>query len=68
MKNHQIPDQPITISSTLQDNLFETFKIFWKAGYSYGKTGREDDFYARVLEDIMNMNQMDFLKKYNNGD
>lgn len=67
MENHQAPNQQPYISKTLQDNLFETFKIFWKAGYSYGKTGRDDDFYARVLEDIMNMNQSDFLKKYNNG-
>jgi hypothetical protein len=59
MENHQAPSQQPYVSKTLQDNLFETFKIFWKAGYSYGN--------ARVLEDIMNMNQSDFLKKYNNG-
>lgn len=67
MENHQAPSPQPHVANTLQDNLFETFKIFWKAGYSYSKTGRDEDFYARVLEDIMNMNQIDFLKKYNNG-
>ena len=66
MDNQPNTSQPY-VAETLQDNLFETFKIFWKAGYSYGKTGRDEDFYARVLEDIMNMNQTDFLKKYTNG-
>ena len=66
MDNQPNTSQPY-VTETLQDNLFETFKILWKAGYSYGKTGRDEDFYARVLEDIMNMNQTDFLKKYNNG-
>lgn len=66
MDNQPNTSQPY-VTETLQDNLFETFKIFWKAGYSYGKTGRDEDFYARVLEDIMNMNQTDFLKKYTNG-
>jgi|688.fasta_scaffold195088_2 hypothetical protein len=55
------------VNFTLQDNLFETFKIFWKAGFSYSKTGRDEDFYARVLEDIMNLPQDEFLKKYSNG-
>lgn len=66
MDNQPISSQPY-VNFTLQDNLFETFKIFWKAGYSYGKTGRDEDFYARVLEDIMNMPQEEFLKKYSNG-
>ena len=66
MDNQPNTSQPY-VHETLQDNLFETVKIFWKAGYSYGKTGRDEDFYARVLEDIMNMNQTDFLKKYTNG-
>ena len=51
-------------TSTFQDNLFETFKIFWKVGYSYGKTGRNEDFYARVLEDFMTMPEQEFLTKY----
>lgn len=66
MENQQTPSQSIS-SATLQDNLFESFKIFWKAGYSYGKTGRDEDFYARVLEDIMNLSQIEFLNKYSNG-
>ena len=39
-------------------------KVFWKAGYSYGKTGRNDDFYARVLEDFVTMPEDDFIAKY----
>jgi|TARA_R110000868_G_scaffold352758_2_gene613990 hypothetical protein len=66
MDNQPNPSQPY-VNFTLQDNLFETFKIFWKAGFSYSKTGRDEDFYARVLEDIMNMPQEEFLKKYSDG-
>lgn len=49
---------------TFQDDLFSTMKIFWKAGYSYGKTGNNEDFYARTLEDFMNLPHQEFLKKY----
>ena len=49
---------------TFQDDLFSTMKIFWKAGYSYGKTGNNEDFYARTLEDFMNLPYQEFLKKY----
>jgi hypothetical protein len=66
MTDNQPTSQPY-VNFTLQDNLFETFKIFWKAGFSYSKTGRDEDFYARVLEDIMNMPQEEFLKKYSDG-
>lgn len=52
-------------NSTFQDKLFEVFKVFWKAGYSYGKTGRNEDFYARVLEDFMILSEEEFLSKYN---
>lgn len=51
---------------TFQDDLFSTMKIFWKAGYSYGKTGNNEDFYARTLEDFMNLPHQEFLKKYGN--
>ena len=49
---------------TFQDNLFTVTKIFWKVGYSYGKTGRNDDFYARVLEDFGNLPIDEFIAKY----
>jgi hypothetical protein len=49
---------------TFQDNLFTVTKIFWKVGYSYGKTGRNDDFYARVLEDFGNLPITEFIAKY----
>ena len=51
---------------TFQDNLFTVTKIFWKAGYSYGKTGRNDDFYSRVLEDFGNLPITEFIAKYDN--
>ena len=66
MDNQPNTSQPY-VNFTLQDNLFETFKIFWKTGYSYSKTGRDEDFYARVLEDAMNLPQDEFLKKYSDG-
>jgi hypothetical protein len=49
---------------TFQDNLFIVTKIFWKVGYSYGKTGRNEDFYARVLEDFGNLPIDEFIDKY----
>ena len=49
---------------TFQDDLLNTMKIFWKAGYSYSKTGRDEDFYTRVLEDLMNSSFRKFLEKY----
>lgn len=50
---------------TFQDKLLEITKVFWKAGYSYGKTGRNDDFYARVVEDFMILPEEEFIDKYN---
>jgi hypothetical protein len=49
---------------TFQDNLFTVTKVFWKAGYSYAKTGRNDDFYARLLEDFVILPQDEFIAKY----
>lgn len=49
---------------TFQDNLFMVTKVFWKAGYSYGKTGRNEDFYARILEDFGNLPVNEFIAKY----
>jgi hypothetical protein len=51
---------------TFQDNIFEMWKIFWKAGYSYAKTGNSKEFYTTLLEDVMNMSQEEFLNKYGN--
>lgn len=53
-------------TSTFQDNLFQIMKLFWKAGYSYGKTGRNEDFYARLMEDFMMLPEEEFLDKYGN--
>jgi len=53
-------------ASTFQDNLFQIMKLFWKAGYSYGKTGRNEDFYARIVEDFMMLPEQEFLEKYGN--
>lgn len=58
--------EPVKPPKTFQDDLLETMKIFWKAGYSYGKTGNNEDFYARTLEDFMNLSYQEFLKKYGN--
>ena len=58
--------EPAEAPRTFQDDLFSTMKIFWKAGYSYGKTGNNEDFYARTLEDFMNLPYQEFLKKYGN--
>jgi hypothetical protein len=49
---------------TFQDKLLEITKVFWKAGYSYSKTGRNEDFYARLVEDFMMLPEEDFLNKY----
>ena len=66
-KTNQKP--PVIVKSspqTFQDSLFDTLKVFWKAGYSYGKTGRNEDFYARLMEDFMNLPHQEFVKKYDN--
>lgn len=49
---------------TFQDKLFETFKIFWKAGYSYSQTNNNADFYPRVLEEFNEQDLEEFLKRY----
>jgi hypothetical protein len=58
--------EPVEAPKTFQDDLFATMKIFWKAGYSYGTTGHNEDFYARTLEDFMNLPYQEFLNKYGN--
>lgn len=52
------------IPNSYQDNVFEVWKIFWKAGYAYKHTGKDEHFYARVLEDVMNLPLEEFLEKY----
>jgi hypothetical protein len=56
--------QAISTKPTFQDKLLEITKLFWKAGYSYARTGRNDDFYSRLLEDFMVLPEEEFLNKY----
>jgi len=49
---------------TYQDTVFEIWKIFWKAGYQYKHDGKDEHFYARLLEDVMNLPTEEFLEKY----
>jgi|NOAtaT_6_FD_contig_21_7401932_length_849_multi_3_in_0_out_0_2 hypothetical protein len=67
--NHK--DQPKKVRNieksmfpTFQDKLFETFKIFWKAGYSYAKTNNQNDFYPKVVESFNEEELDEFLKRY----
>ena len=66
--NSKQPTKPVKPWSkpTFQDKLYEVVKVFWKAGYSYGKTGRNDDFYTRLLEDFVTLPEDEFIEKYNN--
>lgn len=68
METNQIPKSnkkmEFEYPKTFQDDLMNTMKIFWKSGYSYSKTGRNEDFYVRVLEDFMNLSFRKFLEKY----
>jgi len=54
------------INPTLQDKLYATWKIFWKAGYDYHHTGKQDSFYTTLLEDLGTMELDEFLNKYGN--
>jgi hypothetical protein len=51
-------------SKTFQDSLFAVTKIFWKAGYQYNTSGKNDVFYSTLLEDFMNLSYQEFLAKY----
>jgi hypothetical protein len=51
-------------SKTFQDSLFSVTKVFWKAGYQYSQKGKNEDFYATLLEDFMNLSYQEFLTKY----
>jgi hypothetical protein len=46
--------------------LYATWKIFWKAGYDYHHTGKQDSFYTTLLEDLGTMELDEFLNKYGN--
>jgi hypothetical protein len=63
--NQPVPNKPESTSQTFQDSLFDILKVFWKSGYSYGITGRNEDFYARLMDDFMNLSLEEFIKKYN---
>jgi len=62
--NHHSPKKDESISPTFQDHFYEVLKVFWKAGYSYGITGRNEDFYAKLLDDFLNLGLEEFTKKY----
>lgn len=62
-KTHQ-PKHEESPFPTFQDKLFETFKIFWKGGFSYAETSNNNDFYSKVLEDFINLPIDEFLKRY----
>jgi len=62
--NQPSPELNESTSPTFQDHFYEVLKVFWKAGYSYGITGRNEDFYAKLLEDFMNLGLEEFTKKY----
>ena len=51
-------------SKTFQDSLFSVTKVFLKAGYQYSQKGKNEDFYATLLEDFMNLSYQEFLTKY----
>lgn len=50
--------------ATFQDTLISVAKVFWKAGYQYSQKGMNEDFYATILDDFMNLPYQEFLKKY----
>lgn len=54
------------LNPTLQDKLYATWKIFWKAGYSYKATGDNEHFYTEVLNDVLQLDMDEFLEKYGN--
>lgn len=58
------PMREESLFPSFQDKLFESFKIFWKGGFSYAKTGNNEDFYSKVLEDFINLPIDEFLKRY----
>lgn len=51
---------------TFQDNLYELFKAFWKAGYAYRESKEQNGhlFYSQMLEDLLNLPEEEFLTKY----
>lgn len=53
-------------TNTFQDNLYETLKIFWKAGYAYrhNQEKNNDLFYTKLMEDLLELPQEEFLIKY----
>lgn len=63
---NQLKKKPLSLNPTLQDKLYATWKIFWKAGYAYHHTGKQEDFYTTVLEDLSNLELEEFLEKYGN--
>ena len=52
--------------NTFQDELFEIFQAFWKAGYAYrnNKEKHEHLFFSNLVEDLMILPKEEFLLKY----
>jgi len=49
---------------TFQERFLEITKIFWKAGFVYGRDGNNDAFYSTMLQDLMELSEDDFMQKY----
>ena len=62
------PKKPIRkkldLNPSFQDKLYAVWKIFWKAGFAYNHTGKKEDFYTTILEDVTNLPLDEFLTKY----
>jgi hypothetical protein len=53
-------------TDTFQDELFEIFRVFWKAGYAYrhNKEKNEHLFVSNLIEDLMLLSKEEFILKY----
>ena len=60
----QTHKKKLDLNPSFQDKLFTIWKIFWKAGFAYHHTGKNEDFYTTVLEDVTNLPLDQFLEKY----
>lgn len=51
---------------TFQDELFEIFQTFWRAGYAYRHNEETNNhlFYTNLVEDLMLLPKEEFIRKY----
>jgi hypothetical protein len=56
--------RPYPSNLTFQERLLEVTKVFWKAGFVYGRSGDNDLFYSNMLQDLMEMPEDEFMQKY----